>query len=93
VSQAALFDDCARESSPPPAMRSPRLLMAPEPLPPGVLRQCDKCGSTDVVDVVIHGGHSLRRDCCICKRFLGWPIWTPASERNEPRAAKRSKSR
>jgi hypothetical protein len=37
--------------------------------------ECDRCGSTDHVDVSIHGGASLRRDCAFCHRFLGWPRW------------------
>ena len=36
---------------------------------------CDRCLSTESVDVPIHGGQSLRRDCVQCQRFLGWPRW------------------
>jgi hypothetical protein len=36
---------------------------------------CDRCGSSQHVDVAIHGGESLRRDCGQCHRFLGWPRW------------------
>ena len=42
---------------------------------PRPLEACDRCGSTDYVDVTIHNGWSLRRDCTRCHRFLGWPNW------------------
>lgn len=40
-----------------------------------LLVECDKCHSTTFRDVVIHEGHSLRRDCAKCGRFMGWPAW------------------
>ena len=40
-----------------------------------VLTVCDKCGSTEIVDVEIHGGQSTRRDCAKCRRTLGFPKW------------------
>ena len=40
-----------------------------------VLTACDKCGSTEYVDVGIHGNYSLRRDCSKCGQFMGWPKW------------------
>ena len=36
---------------------------------------CDRCGSTDFVDVPIHGGRSIRRDCERCDHFKGWSMW------------------
>ncbi|MBA3483374.1 MAG: hypothetical protein H0T51_16315 [Pirellulales bacterium] len=40
---------------------------------------CDKCGSTELKDVRIHGGASTRRDCVNCGRFNGWPKWKGAT--------------
>ncbi len=34
-----------------------------------------RCGSTTWVDVSIHAGRSIRRDCGRCGRFLGFPVW------------------
>lgn len=34
-----------------------------------------RCGSTTWRDVSIHGGRSIRRDCCGCGRFLEFPSW------------------
>ncbi len=45
-----------------------------------VLAACDRCGSTDYVDVPIHNGNSKRRDCVRCHRFLGWPRWYGRTE-------------
>jgi hypothetical protein len=36
---------------------------------------CPRCGCRDFVDVPIHGGRSVRRDCAKCRLFLGFPIW------------------
>ncbi|TWU29651.1 hypothetical protein [Bythopirellula polymerisocia] len=41
------------------------------------MSKCDKCRSTQFVDVEIHGGHSLRRDCARCGSFVGFPVWNP----------------
>jgi putative DNA primase/helicase len=43
--------------------------------------ECDRCGSTEFVDVPIHDGQSTRRDCAKCQRFHSWPKWTPEAER------------
>lgn len=45
-----------------------------------VLTACDKCGSTEFVDVPIHDGQSIRRDCAKCSRFLGFPMWYGRSD-------------
>ncbi len=37
--------------------------------------RCDRCGSTDYRDTVIHGGQSVRRDCSRCRRFIDFPRW------------------
>ena len=42
---------------------------------PRPMTTCDRCGSTTYLDVPIHGGWSIRRDCGRCTRFLGWPRW------------------
>ncbi len=36
---------------------------------------CRRCGSDDTVDVPIHGGLSVRRDCRRCGRFIDFPVW------------------
>ncbi len=37
--------------------------------------QCEKCGSTDFRDTLIHEGRSTRRDCARCGRFIDFPRW------------------
>lgn len=37
--------------------------------------RCDRCGSVEFVEVAIHGGASLRRDCARCRRTWGFPAW------------------
>ncbi|HEX4129735.1 MAG TPA: hypothetical protein VHZ24_06810 [Pirellulales bacterium] len=39
------------------------------------LRRCRRCGSCDTIDVPIHDGQSLRRDCARCNRFIDFPLW------------------
>jgi hypothetical protein len=34
-----------------------------------------RCGATTWVDVPIHGGRSVRRDCGSCGRFMDFPVW------------------
>jgi hypothetical protein len=53
----------------------------PEPPPEGSCR----CGSTEHVDVPIHGGESTRRDCAGCRRFLGFIRWYGKSSSNSNR--------
>jgi hypothetical protein len=38
---------------------------------------CQKCGSEEFIDVAIHGGNSVRRDCAKCGRTMGFPVWNP----------------
>jgi hypothetical protein len=49
------------------------------PIQPDRLRQvlttCDRCGSAEFLDTLIHNGESTRRDCGRCHRFMGWPAW------------------
>ena len=42
---------------------------------PFPLTKCDSCRSTDYLDVDIHSGQSVRRDCAQCNRTLGFPKW------------------
>ena len=37
---------------------------------------CTLCGSGISVDTPIHGGRSLRRDCGVCGRTKGFPVWS-----------------
>ena len=39
------------------------------------MTQCDRCGSAEFRDVDIHGNYSVRRQCRLCGRFMGWPRW------------------
>lgn len=34
-----------------------------------------RCGSTDLRDVPIHGGQSVRRDCGGCGKFISFSVW------------------
>ena len=45
---------------------------------PGV---CDRCGSDQYTDILIHNGRSIRRDCSKCGRFLDFPRWNPGENR------------
>ena len=37
--------------------------------------RCRHCGAHDQVDLPIHEGRSIRRDCGGCGRFIGFPKW------------------
>lgn len=37
--------------------------------------QTRRCGNTTTRDVPIHNGHSTRRECERCGRFIDFPIW------------------
>jgi hypothetical protein len=50
-----------------PAASNPNAVSASAP--------CRRCGSSRFVDVPIHKGASLRRDCAECGRFIGFPLW------------------
>lgn len=39
---------------------------------------CRRCGATEFVDVPIHDGESIRRDCAQCGRTVSFPTWQPA---------------
>lgn len=47
--------------------------------------RCDRCGSAEFIEVAIHGGASVRRDCARCRRTWGFPVWYG----NEPDGPKR----
>jgi len=36
---------------------------------------CRICKSARFRDVPIHGGQSIRRDCALCGKFHGFPVW------------------
>jgi hypothetical protein len=36
---------------------------------------CRRCGTAGILEVLIHGGRSVRRDCAQCGRFVEFPIW------------------
>ena len=36
---------------------------------------CARCRSVEFRDTPIHGGHSVRRDCARCGRFIDFPKW------------------
>lgn len=42
---------------------------------------CDRCRNPECVDIPIHNGASIRRDCSICGRTWGFPTWTPEIDR------------
>lgn len=60
-------------------------ILTPVPLPVPRAEPCNaptksaeaacQCGSTEGIDVPIHEGRSLRRDCARCGRFLDFPVW------------------
>ena len=37
--------------------------------------RCPRCRYAAYVDVPIHDGRSVRRDCARCGRFLAFPVW------------------
>ncbi|QDV77015.1 hypothetical protein [Botrimarina mediterranea] len=48
--------------------------------------RCDRCDGVAFVDVPIHGGASVRRDCANpnCNRFAGFPVWYGAADPKFP---------
>ena len=45
-------------------------------VPPEITgQQCPRCRGREFVDVSIHGGQSVRRDCARCNRFIEFPVW------------------
>ncbi len=47
----------------------------PEPAAVETGDACSRCSSTEFRDTPIHDGQSVRRDCAICNRTLGFPVW------------------
>ena len=41
----------------------------------GAGESCPKCGGRRFVDVKIHGGLSIRRDCAACRAFVRFLVW------------------
>lgn len=39
---------------------------------------CLRCGSEEHIDVPIHGGRSIRRDCARCHQTKGFSVWKPS---------------
>ena len=36
---------------------------------------CKSCGCVETIDVPLHGGQTIRRDCSQCGAFIGFPRW------------------
>lgn len=57
-------------------LAAPPVLDAPEePAEPAVGPRCNRCGSREFVEVAVHDGASVRRDCGRCGRTWGFPVW------------------
>jgi hypothetical protein len=41
----------------------------------GVSAACPRCQSRRMIDVLIHGGRSIRRECADCSKFVGFTKW------------------
>jgi hypothetical protein len=50
---------------------------------PRPIEVCDRCGSIEYMDTPIHEGRSVRRDCALCRRFMGWPRWYGTSFKSD----------
>lgn len=37
--------------------------------------RCRRCGSSRYLDVPVHDGASIRRDCAACRLTVGFPLW------------------
>jgi hypothetical protein len=55
-----------------PVASIPPAALPPLPFPSGP--RC-RCGCQQSVDVPIHGGQSIRRDCQKCGRFISFSLW------------------
>ena len=42
--------------------------------------RCRRCGSDEYIDVPIHHGQSIRRDCAKCGRLIDFPVWYGKSD-------------
>jgi len=60
-------------------MSALRNMAAPVPEPPTIGPTCPRHLRGGVVDVPIHGGLSVRRDCRQCGRFIEFILWYGAS--------------
>ncbi|TWT95366.1 hypothetical protein Pla108_35140 [Botrimarina colliarenosi] len=60
----------------PPVADAPGSPAEPDPSGP----RCDRCGSAEFVEVLIHDGASVRRDCGLCGRTWGFPVWHGAAD-------------
>lgn len=43
---------------------------------------CQRCGSIEHVEIPIHEGKAVRRDCAKCGRFITFPLWK-GTKKNE----------
>jgi hypothetical protein len=64
------FPGVVRRVIPAPLVRRPD----PRPVDPRDRSRC-RCGCTETVEVVIHGGQSTRHDCARCDRFRFFADW------------------
>jgi len=48
---------------------------------------CPRCCSERFVDIEIHNGQSLRRECAVCKRFIGFSAWHGMTLNSLPESA------
>ena len=62
---------------PKPVEPAPAIPASPDPVQPSTVhhKPVCRCGSHRYVDVPIHGGQSLRRDCADCSRFIAFVLW------------------
>jgi hypothetical protein len=49
--------------------------------------QCDKCGSTDFRDTLVHEGCSARRECALCGRLIDFQSWYENDGTGSPQAS------
>src|SRR5262245_66261369 len=47
----------------------------PSPPRTSSTQRCRRCPSTEYVDVAIHNGQSIRRDCARCGYLWDFPVW------------------
>lgn len=39
---------------------------------------CTRCGATEHLEVPVHNGRSVRRDCANCRLTKGFSVWNPS---------------
>jgi len=49
--------------------------VATRPAPGPDSEICPRCGSAETIDVAIHNGKSIRRDCAGCGLFVAFVVW------------------